>query len=47
MTRARYPDAEAAVDRAGVRVCCEVYGAGQPTMLLPPAQKPSATPGRR
>jgi hypothetical protein len=34
-TRARYPDAEAAADRAGVRVCYEVCGTGQPAMLLP------------
>jgi pimeloyl-ACP methyl ester carboxylesterase/predicted glycosyltransferase len=35
-TRARYPDADGSVERGGVRVCYEVYGTGQPTMLLFP-----------
>src|SRR5215470_10917516 len=36
-TRARYPDQEGFVDRDGVRIHWEAYGAGEPTMLfLPP-----------
>jgi pimeloyl-ACP methyl ester carboxylesterase/predicted glycosyltransferase len=35
-TRARYPDAEGSVTRDGVRVCYEVYGTGEPTVLLFP-----------
>ena len=35
-TRARYPDAEGYVDRDGVRVFYEVYGTGEPTILLLP-----------
>ena len=35
-TRARYPDAEGYLDRDGVRVFYEVYGAGEPTILLFP-----------
>ncbi len=35
-TRARYPDAEGSVERAGVRVRYEVYGSGEPTVLLFP-----------
>src|ERR1700733_13600588 len=35
-TRARYPDAEGSVTRDGVRVCYEVYGTGEPTLLLFP-----------
>jgi pimeloyl-ACP methyl ester carboxylesterase len=35
-TRARYPDAEGYVERDGVRVFYEVYGHGEPTILLPP-----------
>src|SRR5215216_2569176 len=35
-TRARYPDEEGFVDRDGVRVFCERYGEGEPTVLLPP-----------
>jgi hypothetical protein len=35
-TRARYPDAEGYVERAGVRVFWERYGEGEPTFLLPP-----------
>ena len=35
-SRARYPDAEGFVERAGVRTSYEVYGAGEPTFLLLP-----------
>ena len=35
-TRARYPDAEGYVERDGVRVFYEVYGEGEPTVLLLP-----------
>jgi pimeloyl-ACP methyl ester carboxylesterase len=35
-TRARYPDAEGYVERDGVRVFYEVYGTGEPTVLLLP-----------
>jgi pimeloyl-ACP methyl ester carboxylesterase len=35
-TRARYPDEEGYVERDGVRVFYEVYGAGEPTILLLP-----------
>jgi pimeloyl-ACP methyl ester carboxylesterase/predicted glycosyltransferase len=35
-TRARYPDEEGYVERAGVRVFYEVYGSGEPTVLLLP-----------
>jgi pimeloyl-ACP methyl ester carboxylesterase/predicted glycosyltransferase len=35
-TRARYPDEEGYVTRDGVRVFYEVYGAGEPTILLLP-----------
>jgi pimeloyl-ACP methyl ester carboxylesterase/predicted glycosyltransferase len=35
-TRARYPDADGYVERDGVRVFYEVYGAGEPTILLLP-----------
>jgi pimeloyl-ACP methyl ester carboxylesterase/predicted glycosyltransferase len=35
-TRARYPDAEGYVERDGVRVFYEVYGSGDPTILLLP-----------
>jgi pimeloyl-ACP methyl ester carboxylesterase len=35
-TRARYPDADGYVDRDGVRVYYEVYGSGEPTLLLLP-----------
>ena len=35
-TRARYPDDEGYVERDGVRVFYEVYGHGEPTILLPP-----------
>src|SRR6187431_328950 len=35
-TRARYPDREGYVERDGVRVFYEVYGAGEPTILLLP-----------
>ena len=35
-TRARYPDAEGYVERDGVRVFYEVYGEGDPTVLLLP-----------
>ena len=35
-TRARYPDEEGYVERDGVRVFYEVYGSGEPTILLLP-----------
>jgi pimeloyl-ACP methyl ester carboxylesterase/predicted glycosyltransferase len=35
-TRARYPDEEGYVERDGVRVFYEVYGEGEPTVLLLP-----------
>jgi pimeloyl-ACP methyl ester carboxylesterase/predicted glycosyltransferase len=35
-TRARYPDEEGHVSRDGVRIFYEVYGSGQPTILLLP-----------
>ena len=35
-SRARYPDADGYVERDGVRVFYEVYGAGEPTILLLP-----------
>ena len=35
-TRARYPDAQGFVERDGVRVFHEVYGDGEPTVLLLP-----------
>jgi pimeloyl-ACP methyl ester carboxylesterase len=35
-TRARYPDATGFVERDGVRVFYEVYGSGEPTVLLLP-----------
>jgi pimeloyl-ACP methyl ester carboxylesterase/predicted glycosyltransferase len=35
-TRARYPDESGFVERAGVRLHYEVYGAGEPTVLLLP-----------
>ena len=35
-TRARYPDAEGYVERDGIRVFYEIYGDGQPTVLLLP-----------
>ncbi|MGH2815352.1 MAG: alpha/beta fold hydrolase, partial [Actinomycetota bacterium] len=35
-TRARYPDEEGYAERDGVRVFWEGYGAGEPTILLPP-----------
>ena len=35
-TRARYPDDEGWIERDGVRVFYEVYGAGEPTILLLP-----------
>ncbi|MDX6473276.1 MAG: hypothetical protein QOK22_2092 [Gaiellaceae bacterium] len=35
-TRARYPDGEGYVERDGVRTFYEVYGAGEPTVLLLP-----------
>ena len=35
-TRARYPDEEGYVERDGVRIFYEVYGAGEPTVLLLP-----------
>jgi pimeloyl-ACP methyl ester carboxylesterase len=36
VTRARYPDQEGFVERDGVRVFYEVYGHGEPTVLLLP-----------
>src|SRR3954470_9585260 len=35
-TRARYPDESGYVERDGVRLHYEVYGAGEPTVLLLP-----------
>ncbi len=35
-TRARYPDEEGYLEREGVRVFYEVYGSGEPTVLLLP-----------
>ncbi len=35
-TRARYPDVEGYVERDGVRLFYEVYGSGEPTVLLLP-----------
>ena len=35
-TRARYPDGEGYVERDGVRVHYEVFGSGEPTVLLLP-----------
>jgi pimeloyl-ACP methyl ester carboxylesterase len=35
-TRARYPDEEGYVERDGVRIVYEVYGEGEPTILLLP-----------
>ena len=35
-TRARYPDEEGYVEREGIRVFYEVYGEGEPTVLLLP-----------
>lgn len=35
-TRARYPDSTGYVERDGVRVCYEVYGSGEQTVLLLP-----------
>jgi pimeloyl-ACP methyl ester carboxylesterase len=35
-TRARYPEEDGYVERDGVRVFYEVYGDGEPTILLPP-----------
>jgi pimeloyl-ACP methyl ester carboxylesterase/predicted glycosyltransferase len=35
-TRARYPDEEGYIERDGVRVSWEVYGSGEPTVLLLP-----------
>ncbi len=35
-SRARYPDVEGFVERDGVRTCYEVYGDGDPTVLLVP-----------
>src|SRR5919198_2657614 len=35
-TRARYPDAEGYIKRDGVHVFYEVYGEGEPTVLLLP-----------
>jgi len=35
-TRARYPDQDGYIESDGVRVFYEVYGAGEPTVLLLP-----------
>src|SRR4029450_2751814 len=35
-TRARYPDTEGYIERDGVRSFYEVYGEGEPTILLMP-----------
>jgi pimeloyl-ACP methyl ester carboxylesterase len=35
-TRARHPDSEGFVERDGVRIFYEVYGQGEPTVLLLP-----------
>ena len=35
-TRARYPDESGFVERDGIRVHWEVYGTGEPTILLLP-----------
>ena len=35
-SRARYPDSEGYVERDGVRLFYEVYGEGEPTVLLLP-----------
>jgi pimeloyl-ACP methyl ester carboxylesterase len=35
-SRARYPDSEGYIERGGVRVFYEVYGSGEPTVLLLP-----------
>src|SRR5438105_9502612 len=35
-TRARYPDESGYVERDGVRIFYEVYGSGEPTILLLP-----------
>jgi hypothetical protein len=35
-SRARYPDTEGYVERDGVRTFYEVYGEGEPTVLLLP-----------
>jgi hypothetical protein len=35
-TRARYPDEAAHVERDGVKIFYEVYGAGEQTVLLMP-----------
>jgi pimeloyl-ACP methyl ester carboxylesterase len=35
-TRARYPDESGYVERDGVRIIYEVYGSGEPTVLLLP-----------
>ena len=36
-TRALYPDPQGHVERGGVRVSWELYGEGEPTLLLLPA----------
>ena len=46
-TRARYPDDEGYVERDGVRVFYEVYGSGEPTILLcPPGRSSTRGTGR-
>jgi pimeloyl-ACP methyl ester carboxylesterase len=34
--RARYPDTEGFIERDGVKVGYEVFGAGEPTVVFPP-----------
>src|SRR5436309_15652622 len=55
-TRARYPDSEGYVERDGVRTHYEVFGSGEPTVLLLPTwsivhacawKMDLACPGRR
>ena len=36
-SRARYPDSSGYIKRDGVRLYYEVYGSGEPTVLLLPA----------
>jgi pimeloyl-ACP methyl ester carboxylesterase len=38
-TRARYPDADGCVEPDGVRVAYEIYGAGEPSVLLLPTSE--------
>ena len=43
--RARYPDAEGFVERDGVKVAYEVFGAGEPALVFAPTDPISALPG--